>query len=57
MHRARPQTAQRECCGANPISKLILKGKGNDLLIKIADGAGYTTVAGLRTRQLAATRS
>jgi len=27
--------------------------KGKDLLIKIADGAGYTTVAGLRTRQLA----
>ena len=27
--------------------------KGKDLLIKIADGAGYTTVAGLRTRRLA----
>ena len=26
--------------------------KGKDLLIKIADGAGYTTVAGLRTRRL-----
>ena len=27
--------------------------KGKDLLIKIADGAGFTTVAGLRTNQLA----
>lgn len=27
--------------------------KGKDLLIKIADGAGFTTVAGLRTRRLA----
>jgi TP901-1 family phage major tail protein len=27
--------------------------KGKDLLIKIADGAGYTTVVGLRTRRLA----
>src|SRR5690348_14588125 len=27
--------------------------KGKDLLIKIADGAEYTTVAGLRTRRLA----
>ena len=27
--------------------------KGKDLLIKIADGASYTTVAGLRTRRLA----
>ena len=27
--------------------------KGKDLLIKIADGATYTTVAGLRTRRLA----
>jgi TP901-1 family phage major tail protein len=27
--------------------------KGKDLLIKIADGAGFATVAGLRTRQLA----
>ena len=27
--------------------------KGKDLLIKIADGAGFTTVAGLRTRKLA----
>ena len=27
--------------------------KGKDLLIKIADGTGYTTVAGLRTRRLA----
>lgn len=27
--------------------------KGKDLLVKIADGAGYTTVAGLRTRKLA----
>jgi TP901-1 family phage major tail protein len=27
--------------------------KGKDLLIKIADGAGYSTVAGLRTRRLA----
>jgi TP901-1 family phage major tail protein len=26
--------------------------KGKDLLVKIADGAGYTTVAGLRTRKL-----
>ncbi len=26
--------------------------KGKDLLIKIADGASYTTVAGLRTRRL-----
>jgi TP901-1 family phage major tail protein len=26
--------------------------KGKDLLIKIADGAGYTTVAGLRSRRL-----
>lgn len=27
--------------------------KGKDLLIKIADGAAYTTVAGLRTRRIA----
>jgi len=27
--------------------------KGKDLLIKIDDGAGFTTVAGLRTRRLA----
>ena len=27
--------------------------KGKDLLIKIADGAAFTTVAGLRTRRLA----
>jgi TP901-1 family phage major tail protein len=27
--------------------------KGKDLLIKIADGGGYTTVAGLRTRRIA----
>jgi TP901-1 family phage major tail protein len=27
--------------------------KGKDLLIKIGDGSGYTTVAGLRTRRLA----
>jgi TP901-1 family phage major tail protein len=27
--------------------------KGKDLLIKIADGAGFTTVAGLRARRLA----
>jgi TP901-1 family phage major tail protein len=27
--------------------------KGKDLLIKIADGPGFTTVAGLRTRRLA----
>jgi TP901-1 family phage major tail protein len=27
--------------------------RGKDLLIKIADGAGFTTVAGLRTRRLA----
>lgn len=27
--------------------------KGKDLLIKMADGAGFTTVAGLRTRRLA----
>jgi TP901-1 family phage major tail protein len=27
--------------------------KGKDLLIKIADGSGFTTVAGLRTRRLA----
>ncbi len=26
--------------------------KGKDLLVKIADGAGFTTVAGLRSRQL-----
>lgn len=26
--------------------------KGKDLLIKIADGAGFTTVAGLRSRRL-----
>src|SRR3954469_16608155 len=26
--------------------------KGKDLLIKMADGAGFTTVAGLRTRRL-----
>jgi TP901-1 family phage major tail protein len=26
--------------------------KGKDLLIKIADGTGFTTVAGLRTRRL-----
>lgn len=27
--------------------------KGKDLLVKIADGAGYTTVAGLRSRRIA----
>src|SRR3978361_1403560 len=27
--------------------------KGKDLLVKIYDGSGYTTVAGLRTRRLA----
>jgi TP901-1 family phage major tail protein len=27
--------------------------KGKDLLVKIADGAGFTTVAGLRSRRLA----
>ncbi|HVV78377.1 MAG TPA: phage major tail protein, TP901-1 family [Pseudolabrys sp.] len=27
--------------------------KGKDLLIKIGDGSGFTTVAGLRTRRLA----
>ncbi len=27
--------------------------KGKDLLVKIADGAGFVTVAGLRARQLA----
>jgi TP901-1 family phage major tail protein len=27
--------------------------KGKDLLVKIEDGAGFTTVAGLRTRRLA----
>jgi TP901-1 family phage major tail protein len=27
--------------------------KGKDLLIKIADGGGFTTVAGLRTRRIA----
>ena len=27
--------------------------KGKDLLVKIAGGSGYTTVAGLRTRRLA----
>lgn len=27
--------------------------KGKDLLIKISDGVGFTTVAGLRTRRLA----
>ncbi|MGD9768832.1 MAG: phage major tail protein, TP901-1 family [Pseudolabrys sp.] len=27
--------------------------KGKDLLIKIADGAGFSTVAGLRTRRIA----
>ena len=27
--------------------------KGKDLLVKIADGAGYVTVAGLRARRLA----
>ena len=27
--------------------------KGKDLLIKIADGAGFTTVAGLRSRRIA----
>ena len=26
--------------------------KGKDLLVKIADGAGYTTVAGLRSRRI-----
>ena len=26
--------------------------KGKDLLVKIDDGAGFTTVAGLRTRRL-----
>jgi TP901-1 family phage major tail protein len=40
---------------ANPHSKrtLMTAQKGKDLLVKIADGAGYTTVAGLRTRRLA----
>lgn len=32
---------------------LMAAQKGKDLLIKIADGAGFTTVAGLRTRRLA----
>jgi TP901-1 family phage major tail protein len=27
--------------------------KGKDLLVKIADGAGFTTVAGLRSRRIA----
>src|SRR5215470_2813765 len=27
--------------------------KGKDLLVKIADGSGYTTIAGLRSRRLA----
>jgi predicted secreted protein len=27
--------------------------KGKDLLVKISDGASYTTIAGLRTRRLA----
>jgi TP901-1 family phage major tail protein len=27
--------------------------KGKDLLVKIADGTGFTTIAGLRTRRLA----
>jgi TP901-1 family phage major tail protein len=27
--------------------------KGKDLLVKIADGAGYTTIAGLRSRRIA----
>jgi TP901-1 family phage major tail protein len=27
--------------------------KGKDLLVKIADGAGYTTVAGMRSRRIA----
>jgi TP901-1 family phage major tail protein len=27
--------------------------KGKDLLVKIADGVGFTTVAGMRTRRLA----
>jgi TP901-1 family phage major tail protein len=27
--------------------------KGKDLLVKIADGVGFTTIAGLRTRRLA----
>ena len=27
--------------------------RGKDLLVKIADGAGFTTIAGLRTRRLA----
>jgi TP901-1 family phage major tail protein len=27
--------------------------KGKDLLVKVDDGSGYTTVAGLRTRRLA----
>ena len=27
--------------------------KGKDLLVKIEDGGGFVTVAGLRTRQLA----
>ena len=27
--------------------------KGKDLLVKIADGAGFTTVAGMRTRRIA----
>ena len=27
--------------------------KGKDLLVKIADGSGFTTIAGLRTRRLA----
>src|SRR5581483_10079576 len=32
---------------------LMTAQKGKDLLIKIADGAGFSTVAGLRTRRLA----
>jgi TP901-1 family phage major tail protein len=33
--------------------KTMTAQKGKDLLVKIASGAGYTTVAGLRTRRLA----
>src|SRR5262245_35780818 len=60
MRSVRPHAAKREWrCRANPISKVNSEGtpmtaqKGKDLLIKIADGAGYATVAGLRTRRLA----
>jgi TP901-1 family phage major tail protein len=37
----------------NPERTAMTAQKGKDLLIKIADGANYMTVAGLRTRRLA----